>query len=130
MSELVPTPELPDDTPIREVSFPPRIKDALSAAGIKTVGEVRETADETLVGLPDIGRASVTFLSGGAWPAVERGRQATPRNPRPRPHCRRAVAARCVFLTAGQVATRTISSTLTALYLHQRAFAAPESQSH
>ena len=44
MSELEPTPELPDDTPIREVQFPTRIKDALFAAGIKTVGEVRETS--------------------------------------------------------------------------------------
>jgi hypothetical protein len=92
MSEREPTPELPDDTPIREVRFPPRIKDALFDAGIKTVGEVREMADETLVGLPDIGRASVAFL---------RGASGHPRNPRPRPHCRRAVAARCVFLTAG-----------------------------
>jgi hypothetical protein len=35
MSELEPTPELPDNTPIREVGFPSRIKNALFAAGLK-----------------------------------------------------------------------------------------------
>jgi hypothetical protein len=43
MSELEPTPERPDDTSIRKVRFPERIKDALFAAGLKTVGEVRES---------------------------------------------------------------------------------------
>ena len=38
MGELEPTPELPDDTPIREVGFPTRTKNALFAAGLKTVG--------------------------------------------------------------------------------------------
>jgi hypothetical protein len=61
MSELESTPELPDNTPIREVRFPTRIKDALFAAGVKTVGEVRNMADETLVGLPDL-EASVAHL--------------------------------------------------------------------
>ena len=62
MSELEPTPELPDDTSIREVRFPTRIKDALFAAGLKTVGEVREMSDEALLGLPDFGKASVAEL--------------------------------------------------------------------
>ena len=62
MSELEPTPELPDNTPIREVRFPARIKDALFAAGIKTVGEVRETSDKALLALPDFGKASVVQL--------------------------------------------------------------------
>jgi DNA-directed RNA polymerase alpha subunit len=62
MSELEPTPELPDDTPIREVRFPTRIKNALFAAGLKTVGEVREMSDEALLGFPDFGKASVTHL--------------------------------------------------------------------
>ena len=62
MSELEPTPELPDSTPIREVRFPNRIKDALFAAGIKTVREVRETSDDALVALPDIGDISLAFL--------------------------------------------------------------------
>jgi DNA-directed RNA polymerase alpha subunit len=62
MSELEPTPDLPDETPTREVRFPTRIKNALFAAGLKTVGEVRETSDEALLSLPDFGKASITHL--------------------------------------------------------------------
>ena len=62
MSELEPTPELPDDTPIREVRFPTRINNALFAAGLKTVGEVRDTSDKALLALPDFGKTSVTYL--------------------------------------------------------------------
>ena len=62
MSEIEPTPELPDDTPIREVGFPTRTKNALFAAGLKTVGEVREMSDEALLSLPDFGKASVAYL--------------------------------------------------------------------
>ena len=62
MSELEPTPELPDNTPIREVHFPTRIKDALFAAGIKTVGEVREMSDQALLSVPGLGDASVDHL--------------------------------------------------------------------
>jgi DNA-directed RNA polymerase alpha subunit len=62
MSELDPTPELPDDTAVREVRFPTRIKDALFAAGVKTVGQVREMSDEALLSLPDFGKASVAHL--------------------------------------------------------------------
>jgi DNA-directed RNA polymerase alpha subunit len=62
MSELEPTPELSDKTPTREVRFPFRIKNALFAAGLKTVGEVRETPDKALLALPDFGKASITLL--------------------------------------------------------------------
>jgi DNA-directed RNA polymerase alpha subunit len=62
MSELEPTPELPDNTPIREVRFADRIKGALFAAGLKTVGEAREMPDEALLALPDFGKASVAHL--------------------------------------------------------------------
>jgi DNA-directed RNA polymerase alpha subunit len=62
MSELDPTPELPDDTPVREVRSQTRIKDALFAAGVKTVGQVREMSDEALLSLPDFGKASVAHL--------------------------------------------------------------------
>ncbi len=62
MSELEPTPELPDNMAIREVRFPTRIKDALFAAGLKTVAEVREISDEALLRLPDFGKASVAHL--------------------------------------------------------------------
>jgi DNA-directed RNA polymerase alpha subunit len=51
-----PTPELPDDTLIANVRFPTRIRNVLAAAGLKTVGDVRETTDETLLSLQDLGR--------------------------------------------------------------------------
>jgi DNA-directed RNA polymerase alpha subunit len=47
------TPQLPDDMPIERVVFSARIQNALRAANLKTVGEVRETSDETLISLPD-----------------------------------------------------------------------------
>jgi DNA-directed RNA polymerase alpha subunit len=62
MSELEPTPELPDNPPIREVRFPTRIRDALFAAGLKTVGEVREMSDKALLALRDFGKTSVAQL--------------------------------------------------------------------
>jgi DNA-directed RNA polymerase alpha subunit len=57
-----PTPELPDDTPMDHVRLATRITNALNAAGIKTVGEVRETSDETLLSLQNLGEVSVTHL--------------------------------------------------------------------
>ena len=57
-----PTPELPDDTLISDVEFPSRIRNVLVAAGLKTVGEVRETSDETLLSFQDFGRGSVAHL--------------------------------------------------------------------
>src|SRR6202790_2014083 len=54
--------ELPDDTPIERVLFSTRIQNALRAADLKTVGEVREISDETLIGLPDFGRGSLSDL--------------------------------------------------------------------
>ena len=59
---LDPTPELPDDTPIDRVRFPARIQNVLVAAGLKTVGEVRETSDETLLSFQDFGKGSVAHL--------------------------------------------------------------------
>src|SRR5260370_42704094 len=59
---LDPTPELPDDTPISEVEFPARIRNVLEAAGLKTVGEVRETSDDTLLSFQGFGKGSVTLF--------------------------------------------------------------------
>jgi DNA-directed RNA polymerase alpha subunit len=59
---LDPTPELPDDTLIEDVRFATRIRNALHAAGLKTVGEVREASDTTLLSLPDLGQGSVAHL--------------------------------------------------------------------
>ena len=55
---------MPDDTPIESVLFSPRIQNALRAAEVKTVGEVREMSDETLISLPDFGRGSLSDLRG------------------------------------------------------------------
>src|ERR1700743_2668860 len=62
MSGLEPTPELPDNTPIRQVRFAPRIKIALLAAGIETVGKVREMSEQALHDLPDFGLSSLPHL--------------------------------------------------------------------
>jgi len=58
---LDPTPELPDDSLISRVQFPTRIQNVLSAAGLRTVAEVREPTDEMLLGLPDLGKAGRVF---------------------------------------------------------------------
>jgi DNA-directed RNA polymerase alpha subunit len=62
MSELDPTPELPDDTPIDRVRFPARIRNVLDRSGLKTVGDVRELSDETLLSFQDFGKGSVALL--------------------------------------------------------------------
>ncbi|MGB6398833.1 MAG: hypothetical protein WBF73_24615 [Bradyrhizobium sp.] len=61
-NKLDPTPGLPDDTLISDVEFPPRIRRVLTAAGLKTVGEVRETSDDVLLSSQDLGRAAVARL--------------------------------------------------------------------
>jgi DNA-directed RNA polymerase alpha subunit len=59
---LYPAPELPDDTPIDKVRFSTRIRNAVTAAGWKTVGEIREASEATLLSLQDLGKSSVTHL--------------------------------------------------------------------
>jgi DNA-directed RNA polymerase alpha subunit len=59
---LYPAPELPDDTPIEDVRFSTRIRNALNAAGIKTVGQVREASGATLLSFQDLGPGSVAHL--------------------------------------------------------------------
>jgi len=59
---LDPTPELPDDTPLDNVELPARIRTMLAAAGLRTVGEVREISDETLLSFQDLGKTSVAHL--------------------------------------------------------------------
>jgi DNA-directed RNA polymerase alpha subunit len=59
---LYPAPELPDDTPIDNVRFATRIRTAVTAAGWKTVGEIREASDATLLSLQDLGKGSVAHL--------------------------------------------------------------------
>jgi DNA-directed RNA polymerase alpha subunit len=59
---LYPAPELPDDTTLDNVRFSTRIRNAVTAAGWETVGEIREASDATLLGLPDLGKGSVAHL--------------------------------------------------------------------
>jgi DNA-directed RNA polymerase alpha subunit len=64
MSEpLVPTPELPDDTPLDSVELPTRIRNVLAAEGLKTVGDIREASDAMLLSLQDLGKGSVAHLA-------------------------------------------------------------------
>jgi DNA-directed RNA polymerase alpha subunit len=59
---LFPAPEFPDNTPIGHVRFSSRIPNALNAAGMKTIGEVRETSANALLSLPGLGSGSVARL--------------------------------------------------------------------
>ena len=59
---LYPAPELPDDTLIEQVRFSTRIRNAVNAAGMKTIGEVRETSDDNLLSLQDLGSSSISYL--------------------------------------------------------------------
>ena len=55
---LYPAPELTDDTPIENA----RVRNALTTAGVKTVGEIREASDAMLLTLQDLGKGSVAHL--------------------------------------------------------------------
>ena len=59
---LYPAPELRDDTPIENVRFSTRVRNALITAGLKTVGEIREASDAMLLSLQDLGKGSVADL--------------------------------------------------------------------
>ena len=59
---LYPAPELPDATLIQNVRFSTRIRKALNAEGMKTIGEIREASDAELLSLPDFGKESVAYL--------------------------------------------------------------------
>jgi DNA-directed RNA polymerase alpha subunit len=59
---LYPAPDLPNTTPIDRVRFSTRIRNALIAAGWKTIGDIREASDATLLSLQDIGKGSVAHL--------------------------------------------------------------------
>jgi DNA-directed RNA polymerase alpha subunit len=61
-NQIDPTLWLPDDTPISDVELPARIRNALVAAGLETVGDVRETADETLLSFDELGKSSVAHI--------------------------------------------------------------------
>src|SRR6202165_4318082 len=60
---LYPAPELPDETPVENVRFATRIRNALNVAGMKTIGDVREASDAAVLSLPDFGSGSLSSLS-------------------------------------------------------------------
>jgi hypothetical protein len=48
---LHPTPQLPDDTPVQLLRLPWDVRRKLKIAGLITVGNVREAANETMLAL-------------------------------------------------------------------------------
>jgi DNA-directed RNA polymerase alpha subunit len=59
---LYPALGLPDETPIANVRFSTRVMKTLNAAGVKTVGEIREASDATLLSFPNLGAGSIARL--------------------------------------------------------------------
>jgi DNA-directed RNA polymerase alpha subunit len=57
-----PSPELPDDMPIADVELPPKVREALATAGLRTVGDVRETPDARILRIQDLGESSLALL--------------------------------------------------------------------
>lgn len=55
-------PNLPDGTLLEMVHLPPRIRNALGYAGVKTMQDLREMPDRALCSLPNLGPASVRWL--------------------------------------------------------------------
>ena len=72
-----PAPELADGTLILNVRFSTRIRKALNAGAMKTIGEIREASDAKLLSLPDFGKESVAYLRQtlGLTPAVHARRR-------------------------------------------------------
>jgi DNA-directed RNA polymerase alpha subunit len=68
---LYPTPDLPDDTAVENVRFSTRIRNVMTAAGWKTVGEVREASDAMLLSLRDLGSGSVAHLRETLGPSTD-----------------------------------------------------------
>jgi DNA-directed RNA polymerase alpha subunit len=62
MTKRDPGPNLPDDVSIDQVRLPHRIKRALEAAGLKTVGDVRKASDAVLLSIQNLGQSSLTHL--------------------------------------------------------------------
>jgi DNA-directed RNA polymerase alpha subunit len=59
---VTPTPQLPDDTPIEKLRLTARMRQALRAEGLKTVGEIRGKSDQQLLTIRDLGSGSIAHL--------------------------------------------------------------------
>jgi hypothetical protein len=62
LAMIDPSPELPDDMPITNVELPPKVRQALTAAGLRTVGDVREAPDAGILQIQDICESSLALL--------------------------------------------------------------------
>jgi DNA-directed RNA polymerase alpha subunit len=69
-------PDLSDDILIEMVRIPTRIRNAVKYAGLKTIGDLRETTDETFASIPHLGLGSVKWLRARIG---ERWREAEPK---------------------------------------------------
>jgi DNA-directed RNA polymerase alpha subunit len=70
---LYPAPEIPDATPVDNVRLSTRIRNAVTAAGWTTVGEIREASDATLLSLQDLGPGSLAHLRETLGPPSKDG---------------------------------------------------------
>jgi DNA-directed RNA polymerase alpha subunit len=57
-----PSPELPDHTSIARVDLPSKVRHALTSAGLRTVGKIRETPDTEILRIQDLGESSLALL--------------------------------------------------------------------
>jgi len=55
-------PNLPNETLVEMVCLPTRIRNAAKFAGLKTIGDLRETTDKTFASIPNLGPGSVKWL--------------------------------------------------------------------
>jgi DNA-directed RNA polymerase alpha subunit len=59
---IEPSPDLPDETLLQDLNLPTRIQNALSAGGLRTVGEVRKTSSFDLLTFRRVGKTSITVI--------------------------------------------------------------------
>jgi DNA-directed RNA polymerase alpha subunit len=57
-----PSPELPDDMSIANVELSSKVQQALAAAGLTTVGDVREAPDTKILRIQGLGKSSLVLL--------------------------------------------------------------------
>jgi hypothetical protein len=69
---LYPAPELPNDTSLDSVRFSTQIRNALTAAGWKTVGEIREASDDNAFWACRISERAPSLIFAKRWAAVKR----------------------------------------------------------
>jgi hypothetical protein len=69
-----PTRDLPDETELWRVSMPTRIFNALSYAGLRTIGEIRNSTDSDLLSLPLCARRRSTSTRAFHPPVEKVGR--------------------------------------------------------